>query len=83
MSDQQKHSQHEISYTVNGEVEKTNEDHLTVRTILTNAGFTPAEEYVLSSENPPRDYGADYEFLVHIHQGQRFQARFKGPTPVS
>lgn len=73
---------HSIEYTVNGETEETAKD-LTVKQILENAGFTPATDYVLKSENPPQDFGGDYERLVKIHQHQRFQARYKAPTPTS
>jgi len=74
---------HEISYTVNGEIEKTREESLTVRAILANAGFTPPEDYVLSSENPPKDYSNEYDFVVHLHQNERFVAKYKAPTPTS
>lgn len=73
---------HAIEYTVNGETEATSSD-LTVKQILENAGFTPATDYVLKSENPPEDFGGDYERLVMIHPHQRFQARYKAPTPTS
>lgn len=71
------------TYFVNGEEETTTEDRLTVKAILENAGFSPATDYTLKSENPPRDYDSDYEHVVDIHSHQRFQALFKGPTPVS
>ena len=83
MSDEHHISHHEISYTVNGEIEKTKDESLTVRAILINAGFTPAEDYVLSSVNPATDYDSDYDRVVHVHQGERFEAKFKGPTPTS
>lgn len=73
---------HSIEYTVNGEAEETIKD-LTVKQILENAGFVPATDYVLKSENPPEDFGNDYERLVKIHRHQRFQARYKAPTPTS
>jgi len=73
---------HSIEYTVNGETGETSH-HLAVKEILEHAGFTPATDYVLKSENPPEDFGDDYERLVKIHQHQRFQARYKAPTPTS
>lgn len=73
---------HETPYTVNGEEEATTEDSLTVREILENAGFTPAADYSLKSENPPRAY-ENYDEQVRIHPHQRFQAQFKGPTQTS
>lgn len=72
-----------ITYFVNGEKETTTEDRLTVRAILEGAGFTPATDYTLKSENPPRDYDSEYDRVVEIHPNMRFQAQFKGPTPVS
>lgn len=72
-----------IKYFVNGEEETTSEDELTVREVLENAGFTPATDYTLSSENPRRDYGANYDEVVRIHPNMRFRAQFSGPTPVS
>jgi hypothetical protein len=83
MSDEHHTSHHEISYTVNGEIEKTKDESLTVRAILINAGFTPAEDYALSSENPPTEFGTDYDLVVHIHQNERFLAKYKAPTPTS
>lgn len=73
---------HETPYTVNGEEETTIEDNLSVRAILESAGFTPATDYTLKSENPPRTYD-NYDELVNIHPHQRFQAQFKGPTATS
>lgn len=78
--DQSKH--HEIKYLVNGEEEFTSKSELTVKQILEDAGFTPATDYTLASENPPKDFGA-YDEHVKIHQNERFQAKFKGPTPTS
>jgi hypothetical protein len=83
MSDEHHNSHHEISYTVNGEIEKTKDESLTVRAILVNAGFTPAEDYALSAENPPKDFGTDYDLVVHIHENERFLAKYKAPTPTS
>lgn len=74
---------HEITYFVNGEKETTRESELTVKRILENAGFTPATDYTLASENPPRDFDSRYDEHVRIHENERFQAKFKGPTPTS
>lgn len=84
--DPQPHKQehpHTVTYVVNGETETTNDRELEVRSILERAGFAPASDYTLKSENPPEDYGADYERRVRIHPNQRFQARYKAPTPTS
>lgn len=74
---------HTTNYFVNGESQTTSERDLPVREILENAGFTLATDYTLKSENPPRDYDSEYDEEVRIHPNQRFQALFKGPTPVS
>ena len=74
---------HETVYFVNGEEETTTQEALEVRIILENAGFTPATDYTLKSENPPVDYDSHYGEKVEIHSHQRFQAQFKGPTQTS
>lgn len=71
------------TYFVNGEAESTDAEDLTVRSILENAGFKPAEEYTLKSANPPDNYDSNYDALVKIHENQRFDALHKGPTPTS
>jgi hypothetical protein len=70
-------------YYVNGESETTDAGELTVREILENAGFKPASEYTLKSENPKRDYDSNYDEQVKVHENQRFDALHKGPTPTS
>lgn len=77
------HHDHTVPYFVNGEDETTAEGELAVRSILEGAGFTPATDYTLKSENPPEDYGTDYDRRVRIHPNQRFQARYTAPTPTS
>jgi hypothetical protein len=81
--DTAKPDKHEIAYFVNGEEETTEEHELTVRQILENAGFKPAEDYALKSENPKEDFDSEYDREVKIHPNQRFDALFKGPTPTS
>lgn len=71
------------TYYVNGEAETTDQDELIVREILENAGFKPATDYTLKSENPKKDFDSQYDEPVKIHPNQRFEALFKGPTPVS
>lgn len=73
---------HPITYFVNGEPETTTERELTVQAILESAGFTPAADYVLTSENPPRTF-TDQNERVKLHEHERFTAIFKGPTPTS
>ena len=74
---------HIITYFVNGEQETTDQEELTVKAILENAGFTPATDYTLKSDNPKHDYDSNYEEKVKLHNNQRFEAQFKGPTPTS
>lgn len=73
----------EMKYFVNGEEETTTESELTVREILGHAGFTPETDYTLASENPPHDFDSHYDEPVKIHPNERFQVKFKGPTPTS
>ena len=75
--------QRKIRYFVNGEEETSSKPELTVKQILENAGFTPATDYTLASENPPEDFDSRYDTPVRVHNEQRFQAKFKGPTPTS
>jgi len=71
-----------ITYFVNGEAQTTTKDKLTVREILTEAGFTPAEEYRLTRDEGEHVYG-DYDEEVPLHERERFTATFLGPTPTS
>lgn len=72
-----------VTYYVNGEEETSPQSDLAVKQILEHAGFTPATDYTLKSENPKRDYDSQYDEIVKIHHNQRFQAQHKGPTPTS
>ncbi len=69
-------------YFVNGERFATRERELTVREILEDAGFTPAEEYRLTCDEGHRVFDG-YDAIVPIRDGQRFTATFLGPTPTS
>ena len=68
---------------VNGEAETTDAQELSVRNILETAGFKPADEYTLKSENPKHDFESNYDEQVKVHENQRFDALHKGPTPTS
>ncbi len=72
-----------IRYFVNGEIEETDSEQLTVAEILEKAGFTPITDWKLESENPKKDYDSEYDAEVHIHEDQKFIALHKGPHPVS
>jgi hypothetical protein len=71
-----------VTYYVNGEEQTTTKDKLTVREILTEAGFTPAEEYRLIRDEGNHVY-KDYDEEVPLHENERFTATFLGPTPTS
>lgn len=71
-----------ISYFVNGDAQTTQERKLTPRTILTNAGFVPPEDYRLIRDDGNKVL-ADLDQEEPIHEGERFTALFEGPTPVS
>jgi uncharacterized protein YabE (DUF348 family) len=71
-----------VTYFVNGEEQTTTSDKLTVQEILTNAGFTPAEEYRLTRDEGSHVYH-DYDEEVPLHEGERFTVTFLGPTPTS
>ena len=71
-----------IKYYVNSEEQTTTQDKLTVRAILTDAGFTPAEEYRLTRDEGHHVYH-DYNEEVPLHENEKFTATFVGPTPVS
>ena len=80
----------EIKYFVNGEevihIFQKPPDRkifkLTVREILTSAGFTPAEEYELTRDADNHTYES-LDDEVPIAHGDRFTATHKGPTPAS
>ena len=74
--------QQTITYSVNGESQTTTEKKLIVREILTNAGFSPAEDYQLQRDNGSKLY-TNLDEEVPLHDDERFTALFKGPTPVS
>jgi hypothetical protein len=69
-------------YFVNGEVQTTDEHKLTIRAILENAGFTPAEQYELIRDNGHHTF-TDYDEEVPIRRDERFTAKFHGTTPTS
>jgi hypothetical protein len=71
-----------IRYYVNSEEQTTTHDKLTVREILTDAGFTPAGEYRLTRDEGHHIY-QDYDEEVPLHENEKFTATFTGPTPVS
>lgn len=70
------------TYFVNGETQSTTEHKLTVREILSNAGFTPAEEYRLTRDDGHKVL-ENYDAQEPVHKDERFTATFLGPTPTS
>ncbi len=71
-----------ITYFVNGERQETHHHRLTVRTILTNAGFTPPENYRLVRDAGNHTY-TNLDEEVSLHEDEKFTALFQGPTPTS
>jgi hypothetical protein len=71
-----------FTYYVNGESQTTHQHKLTVRTILTNAGFTPAEDYRLVRDAGNHTY-TNLDEEVPLHESEKFTALFQGPTPTS
>jgi hypothetical protein len=71
-----------ITYYVNSESQTTQHHKLTVRTILTNAGFTPAENYRLVRDAGNHTY-TNLDEEVPLHEVETFIAQFQGPTPTS
>jgi hypothetical protein len=79
----QEHEHHKtITFLVNGERLTTHKDELTVREILTAAGFTPVEQYRLTRDRGDHAY-TDYDHKVELHEDERFTATYLGPTPTS
>lgn len=71
-----------ITYYVNGERQETHHHKLTVRAILTNAGFAPAEDYRLVRDAGNHTY-TNLDEEVPLHEDEKFTALFQGPTPTS
>lgn len=70
-----------IHYSVSGEPQETVEHKLSGRQILEKAGFTPPEDYKLTSDPSGHEIGLDDE--EPIHPGEAFTATFRGVTPTS
>lgn len=81
MADQEQ-GRRTITYFVNGERQTTHRDDLTVREILTAAGFTPVEQYRLTRDRGDHVY-TDYDHKVELSEDERFTATYLGPTPTS
>lgn len=71
-----------IDYFVNGEVQSTEENPITVKQILENAGFTPPDQYQLIRDKDQHKY-TKLDDKVEVHDDERFTALFVGPTPTS
>jgi hypothetical protein len=70
-----------IEYFVNGERQETEEKRRTAETILANAGFEPASDWILSRDKDGKEFAATE--VLEIHKGERFTAKHKAPTPTS
>jgi hypothetical protein len=82
MSEQKNRPARVTHYTVSAEPQETIEHKLTVRAILENAGFEPAEDYTLARDNGNHAF-TDLDEQVPIHEGESFTATFTGDTPTS
>lgn len=69
-------------YFVNDDSYDTTEKKLKVRTILSDAGFTPVEQYDLTRVNGNHTF-SNLDEEVPIHKDEKVLAVFKGTTPVS
>jgi hypothetical protein len=78
----QEHEQKTITYFVNGERLTTHKYDPTVREILSDAGFSPVEQYRLTRDRGDHVY-TDYDHKVELHEDERFTATYLGPTPTS
>jgi DNA replication initiation complex subunit (GINS family) len=82
MSEQKDRPARVTHYTVSAEPQETTEHKLTVRAILENAGFEPAEDYTLTRDDGNKIL-SDLVEEVPIHEGESFTATFTGDTPTS
>ena len=55
---------------------------LTVRKILTLAGFTPVEDFELTRDSDNHKF-ASLDDEVPVEQGEHFTAKYNAPTPAS
>jgi len=82
MAGDDEHEDKPLTYFVNGERLTTTKHELTVREILTDAGFTPVEQYRLTRDRGDHVY-ENYDQKVDLHEDERFTATYLGPTPTS
>ncbi|HEX8099932.1 MAG TPA: hypothetical protein VF660_06995 [Actinomycetota bacterium] len=71
-----------IHYKVNGELQDSTDRKPKVRTILSQAGFEPPEDYELTRDNGNHTFKS-LDDEVPLHEGETFTATFTGPTPTS
>ncbi|MDE0250955.1 MAG: hypothetical protein OXK72_08140 [Gammaproteobacteria bacterium] len=77
-----------VHYTVNGETQTTEQETLTVETILRNAGaaasidISQIDSYYLESVDNDHKY-ENLSDLVTVHENERFLAVHRGKTPVA
>lgn len=75
---------HVIHYTVMDEPQETTEHELTAKTIMSNAGFDPAENYLEELVGKEKkSYKDKPDALIHMHEHQKFLVVFTGTVPVS
>lgn len=76
------HEHRPLTYFVNGERLTTDHHKLTVKAILTQAGFEPVEQYRLERDEGHHIY-EDQDAELYLHEDERLTATYLGPTPTS
>jgi hypothetical protein len=75
---------HVIHYTVDDEPQQTTEHELTPHQILTNAGISAGDHYLVEIEgNHRKSYKDVPDEPIHMHEHQKFASVFTGTVPVS
>lgn len=73
-----------FDYTVDGEPEQTTEHQLTPNQILRNAGFDPANHYLVEIVGATKEsFQGKGDDPIHMHENMQFISVYTGPTPVS
>jgi hypothetical protein len=73
-----------FDYMVNEKSQTTQEHVLSASTILSNAGFSPTDYYLVELRGDSQvSYKDQSSAQVHMHEHAAFLAIFMGSTPVS
>jgi hypothetical protein len=71
------------TYYVDNEPQTTTQQKLTVRAILTNAGYLAEEHYLVELKGNHQEPHKNLDEEINVHNNQKFAAVFTGATPVS